>query len=107
MSGVRLRKDLGGAITQEVMRRLKSDTFMEAYKETLNVFGRCIAQYVGAYLERGAEDSEVLAAGFDIDTWNRRKTKNAKRITAEEKNSLVKHIVEVLPRCSNRQDRCA
>lgn len=120
MTGVRLRKDLSGAITQEVMRKLKADQFMDQYKDTLNVFGRCIAQYVlndfsfiflhyhlllysytllcryvVAYLEQGTQNADVLSAGFDIDMWNRRKTKNAKRITPQEKETLVSHIVQV------------
>lgn len=96
ISTIRMKKDLGGAITQDVMRKLKKDHVFEPHKDTLNVFGRFIAQYVSEFVEKGEENPNVLAVGFDVDQWNRRKSKTSSKITNEEKLKLINRILAVI-----------
>jgi hypothetical protein len=46
VTAVRLKKDLGGALSQDTLRQLRADPLFQDRVDTLNVFGRLVAQYV-------------------------------------------------------------
>lgn len=57
-----------------------------------------MSQYITLYIEFGIRDFEILTVGFDLDQWTKRKgkKKGKKSMTKEEKENLIKRILQII-----------